>query len=132
MGRTERENRSLGVVQLRRVEGSLMFIRRPAGHLRSAVGRSSRSSGGGAARRGQRRGAAAARCVRGCHRSAVTRVIQGVGSSTRGEGDGGPLETRLVEKGFSLMVVMRHQESGPAGGKTGARRIVASDECCGW
>ena len=109
---------------MRRVEGSLVFIRRPAGHLRSAVGRSSRSSGGGAARRGQRRGAAAARRVRGCHHSAVTRVIQGVGSSTRGEGTGGPLETRLVGKGFSLMVVMRDQDSGPAGGKTGALTSV--------
>jgi hypothetical protein len=59
-----------------RVEGSLVFIRRPAGHLRSAVGRSSRSSGGGAARLGQRRGTAAAQRVLGCHRSAVTRVIQ--------------------------------------------------------
>ena len=66
-----------------------MFIRRPAGHLRSAVGRSSRSSGGGAARRGQRCGA-------------------------------GPLETRLVEKRFSLMMDTGGQESGPAGGKTGA------------
>jgi hypothetical protein len=36
----------------RRVEGSLVFIRRPAGHLRSAVGRSSRSSGAARRRRG--------------------------------------------------------------------------------
>ena len=71
-----------------------------------------------------RRGTAAAQRVRGCHRSAVTRVIQGVGSSTRGEGDGGPLATRLVIKGFSLMVVMRDQDSGPAGGKTGALTSV--------
>ena len=83
--------------------------------MRSAVGRSSRSSGGGAdSGAARRRGACGVPPQRGDdgHPDA--------GSSTRGEGTGGPLETRLVEKGFSLMMVTGGQESGPAGGKTGA------------
>ncbi len=51
-----------------------------------------------------------------------------MGSSTRGEGDLGPLETRLVGKGWSVMMVVGCQESGPAGGKLALCRVVASDD----